>query len=118
MIRPCFDTSGGLTMVLYFYSSSRTRGQALAKSILVSEDTHRRLMAAKMEIGFKSMDDMLGRLVTEVDKARFHEASERFRGALKQKHLSPAKVAALRVTCSSSPTLVSATPNLNTASSS
>lgn len=66
----------------------------MAKSILVSEDTHRRLMVAKMEMGFKSMDDMLDRLVTEVTKARFLEASERFRAALKRKHLSPAKVAA------------------------
>ena len=66
----------------------------MAKSILVSEETHRRLMVTKMEMGFKSMDDMLGRLVTEVTKARFLEASERFRAALKRKHLSRAKVAA------------------------
>ncbi len=65
---------------------------ALAKSILVSEDTHRRLMMAKMEMGFKSLDDMLGRLISEMIKAKFIEASARFRAGLKRKRLSLAEV--------------------------
>jgi hypothetical protein len=37
----------------------------LAKSILVSEETHRKLMIAKMGMGFKSTDDMLPKLASE-----------------------------------------------------
>lgn len=64
----------------------------MAKSILVSEETHRKLMVAKLEMGFKSMDDMLSRLASEVSKARFLEASDRFRAGLKRKRLSLAEV--------------------------
>lgn len=66
----------------------------MAKSILVSEDTHRRLMVAKMEMGFKSMDDMLAKLVSEVSKARFLEASHRFRAGLRRRRLSLAELTA------------------------
>lgn len=64
----------------------------MPKSILVSEETHRKLVMAKMEMGFKSMDDMLGRLVSEITKARFLEASARFRAGLKRKDLSLGEV--------------------------
>ncbi len=60
----------------------------MVKSILVSEDTHRRLMVAKMEMGFKSMDEMLDKLVSEISKARFLEASRRFRAGLRRRRLS------------------------------
>jgi hypothetical protein len=43
--------------------------RGFAKTLLVSEDTHRKLMIAKMEMGFKSVDDMLEKLVSEVGKA-------------------------------------------------
>lgn len=64
----------------------------LAKSILVSEATHRKLVMAKMEMGFKSMDEMLGRIISEISKARFLEASEAFRVGMKRRHLSLAQV--------------------------
>ena len=66
----------------------------MAKSILVSEETHRKLMVAKMEMGFKSMDDMLSRLASEMSKAKFLEASGRFRAGLRRKRLSLAEVTA------------------------
>lgn len=66
----------------------------MAKSIVVSKDTHRKLMVAKMELGFKSMDEMLSRLASEMDKARFLEASARFRAGLRRKRLSLAEVTA------------------------
>ena len=66
----------------------------MAKSILVSEETHRKLMVTKMEMGFKSMDDMLSRLASEMSKARFLEASDRFRAGLRRKRLSLAEVKA------------------------
>ncbi len=65
---------------------------ALAKSILVSEETHRQLMMVKMEMGFKSLDDMLARLISEMTKAKFIEASVRFIAGLKRKRLSLAEV--------------------------
>jgi hypothetical protein len=65
---------------------------ALAKSILVSESTHRQLMTAKMELGFKSLDDMLAKVVSEITKARFLEASTTFRAGLRRKRLSLAEV--------------------------
>lgn len=60
----------------------------MAKSILVSEDTHRKLVTAKMEMGFKSMDEMLGKMASEISKAKLLEASVRFRSRLKRKHLT------------------------------
>jgi hypothetical protein len=45
-------------------------------------------MVAKMDMGFKSMDDMLGKLVSEAAKARFLDASDRFKAGLKRKRLS------------------------------
>lgn len=60
----------------------------MAKSIFVSDETHRNLMLAKMEMGFRSLDDMLEELVVEVRKARFLEASEAFRAGMKRKGLS------------------------------
>jgi hypothetical protein len=47
---------------------------------------------AKMEMRFKSMDDMLGRIVSEIAKARLLEASAHFRAGLKRKQLSLGKV--------------------------
>lgn len=66
----------------------------MAKSIIVSEQTHRKLMLVKMEMGFKSMDDMLSKMVSEVSKARFLEASQRFRAGLGRRRLSLTKVTA------------------------
>jgi hypothetical protein len=50
-----------LTESIYFYFSNRGLASVsgLVKTLLVSEDTHRKLMIAKMEMGFKSVDDML-----------------------------------------------------------
>lgn len=64
----------------------------LAKSILVSEETHRQLMMAKMEMGFKSFDDMLSKVVSEITKARFLEASASFKAGLRRKRLSLGEV--------------------------
>lgn len=66
----------------------------MAKSIIVSEQTHRKLMLVKMEMGFKSMDDMLSKMVSEVSKARSLEASQRFRAGLGRRRLSLTKVTA------------------------
>lgn len=60
----------------------------------MSEETHRKLMVAKMELGFRSMDDMLARLAAEMSKARFLEGSARFRAGLRRKRLSLAEVTA------------------------
>ena len=59
----------------------------MAKSIFVSDETHRNLMLAKMEMGFRSLDDMLDELIVEVRKARFLEASEIFRARMRRKGL-------------------------------
>jgi hypothetical protein len=66
----------------------------LAKSISVSKETHRKLMIAKMGMGFKSMDDMLFKLASEVSEAKFLEASNRFKTGLRTKRLSLAEVTA------------------------
>jgi hypothetical protein len=66
----------------------------LAKSILVSEETHRKLMIAKMGVGFKSMDDMLSKLASEMNKARFFEAPNSFKAGLGRKRLNLAEVTA------------------------
>ena len=66
----------------------------MAKSIIVSEQTHRKLMLVKMEMGFKSMDDMLSKMVSEVSKARSLDASQRFRAGLGRRRLSLTKVTA------------------------
>ena len=59
----------------------------MAKSLFVSEETHKSLMLAKMELGFRSVDDMLKELVVEVRKARFLEASDVFRSKVREKRL-------------------------------
>ena len=59
---------------------------------MVSEATHRRLAIAKMEMGFKSMDEMLARITSEISKARFLEASETFRSGMRRRHLSLTQV--------------------------
>ena len=64
----------------------------MAKSILVSEATHKKLVMAKMGMGFKSMDEMLGKIVTEITKARFLEGSKLFRTEMKRRHISFAEV--------------------------
>jgi hypothetical protein len=51
-------------------------------------------MVTKMEMGFKSMDDMLSKLTSEMSKARFLEASDSFRAGLRRKRLSFAEVTA------------------------
>ena len=66
----------------------------MAKSISVSKETHRKLMIAKMEMGFRSMDDMLSKLASEVNKAKFLDASNRFKAGLRRKRWSLAEVAA------------------------
>src|SRR5437660_12232249 len=60
----------------------------MAKSLFVSEETHKNLMLAKMELGFRSVDEMLKELVVEVRKARFLEASDVFRSKVREKRLS------------------------------
>ena len=60
----------------------------MAKSLFVSEETHKNLMLAKMELGFRSVDDMLKELVVEVRKARFLEASDVFKSRMREKRLS------------------------------
>jgi hypothetical protein len=60
----------------------------MAKSLFVSDDTHKSLMLAKIELGFRSVDDMLKEIVTEVRKARFLEASDTFTFKMKEKRLS------------------------------
>ena len=60
----------------------------MAKSLFVSDDTHRSLMLAKMELGFRSVDDMLKEIVAEVRKARFLEASDSFTSKMREKRLS------------------------------
>jgi hypothetical protein len=60
----------------------------MAKSLFVSDDTHKSLMLAKMELGFRSVDDMLKEIVAEVRKARFLEASDSFTSKMREKRLS------------------------------
>ncbi len=60
----------------------------MAKSLFVSDDTHKSLMLAKIELGFRSVDDMLKEIVAEVRKARFLEASDAFTSKMKAKRLS------------------------------
>ncbi len=60
----------------------------MAKSLFVSEETHKSLMLAKMELGFRSVDDMLRELVVEVRKARFLDASDAFKSRMREKRLS------------------------------
>jgi hypothetical protein len=60
----------------------------MAKSLFVSDDTHKSLMLAKIELGFRSVDDMLKEIVAEVRKARFLEASDTFTSKMKEKRLS------------------------------
>ncbi len=59
----------------------------MAKSLFVSDDTHKSLMLAKIELGFGSVDDMLKQIVTEVRKARFLEASDTFTSKMREKRL-------------------------------
>ena len=60
----------------------------MAKSLFVSDDTHKSLMLAKIELGFRSVDDMLKEIVAEVRKARFLEASDTFTSKMREKRLS------------------------------
>lgn len=60
----------------------------MAKSLFVSDETHKSLMLAKMELGFRSVDDMLREIVAEVRRARFLEASDEFRVKMREKRLS------------------------------
>ena len=60
----------------------------MAKSLFVSDETHKSLMLAKIELGFRSVDDMLKEVVAEVRKARFLEASDTFTSKMREKRLS------------------------------
>ncbi len=60
----------------------------MAKSLFVSDDTHKSLMLAKIELGFRSVDDMLREIVAEVRKARFLDASDTFTSKMKEKRLT------------------------------
>ena len=60
----------------------------MAKSLFVSDETHKSLMLAKIELGFRSIDDMLKEIVAEVRKARFLEASDTFTSKMREKRLS------------------------------
>jgi hypothetical protein len=60
----------------------------MAKSLFVSDDTHKSLMLAKIELGFRSVDDMLKEIVAEVRKARFLEASDTFTSKMREKRLN------------------------------
>ncbi len=60
----------------------------MAKSLFVSDETHKSLMLAKIELGFRSVDDMLKEIVAEVRKARFLEASDTFTSKMREKRLS------------------------------
>ena len=60
----------------------------MAKSLLVSDDTHKSLMLAKIELGFRSVDDMLKEIVAEVRKARFLEVPDTFTSKMREKRLS------------------------------
>ncbi len=60
----------------------------MAKSLFVSDDTHKGLMLAKIELGFRSVDDMLKEIVAEVRKARFLEASDTFNSKMREKRLT------------------------------
>ncbi len=60
----------------------------MAKSLFVSDQTHKSLMLAKIELGFRSVDEMLREIVAEVRKARFLEASDAFTSRMKEKRLT------------------------------
>lgn len=50
------------------------------------------MMTAKVEMGFESLGDMLAKMLSEITKARFLEASASFKAGLKRKRLSLAEV--------------------------
>ena len=62
---------------LYFYISIvYALGDGMAKTLYVSDETHKELQLAKIEFGFKSMDEMLSAMLKELKRVKFLKASE------------------------------------------
>lgn len=48
----------------------------MAKTLYVSDRTHKELQLAKIEFGFKSMEEMLSAMLRELKRVKFLKASE------------------------------------------
>jgi ribosomal protein L13E len=48
----------------------------MAKTLYVSDRTHKELQLAKIEFGFKSMEEMLSAMLKELKRVKFLKASE------------------------------------------
>lgn len=60
----------------------------MVTTISVSEETKKKLDRLKVDLGSKSMDELLREMVTEVRNRRLEESSEAFRKRLKEKGLT------------------------------
>jgi len=60
----------------------------LAKTVWLSDETHRDLMTAKLEFGYGSVDELVRALLSEVRKAKLLRASEVFTRALEREGIT------------------------------
>ncbi len=62
------------------------------KSIVISEETHRKFIEEKMQERAKTADELLGKMIIERRKQRLHAASKMFREALDKKGITLAEL--------------------------
>lgn len=60
----------------------------MVTTISVSEETKKKLDRLKVDLGSRSMDDLLNVMLVEMKNRRFEESSEAFRKRLKEKNLT------------------------------
>lgn len=58
------------------------------KTLALSDETHRQLMEMKLQMGYKSVDELERDMISEFRKKRLDEASEWFRRGLKESGLT------------------------------
>lgn len=60
----------------------------MVTTISVSEETKKKLDRLKVDLGSRSMDDLLNVMLVEMKNRRFEESSEAFRKRLKERNLT------------------------------
>lgn len=58
------------------------------KTLALSEETHKQLMQMKLQMGYKTVDELEKEMIVEFRKNRLIDAGKWFRGELRRKKLS------------------------------
>jgi len=60
----------------------------MVSTITVSEEVRRKLMGMKLELGYRSVEELLKAMIADFEEKQLEKASESFRKKLKERNLT------------------------------